>query len=264
MDLLQIDYIRACYISSDGCQVYCDHISTDFSAFALSASVSELTSNMWQVAKPEFEKAVRKVTQDTEFKVKGILDDRCMTVSEAFELTYAKASSQCAVNMLRNKPALDRCKVTVPGIQVQNKTAVVTLVSKSASAGGTKRGPGQNKGTAAEVSNHSNSTSAIDLLACYYVTKPASYIHLHYSEYQCTSYMWPGAGRIEHFAQGAEGRHQLHPIPGSVAGSILHLRRVPRPHQSSAGPLHPRDIYKQEGGARSCKSGDAEGQPGCH
>jgi hypothetical protein len=122
MDLLQIDYIRACYIRSDGGQVYCDHISVDFSVFALCASVNEIPSNLWQVAKPEFEKAVTKVTQDTEFKVQGILDGRYLTVSEAFELTYAKASSQSAVNVLRNKPALDRRKVTVPGITRQSRT----------------------------------------------------------------------------------------------------------------------------------------------
>jgi hypothetical protein len=110
---------------------------------------------MWQVTKPQFEKAVRKVTQDAEFRVKGILDDRYMTVSEAFELTFAKASSQCAINVLRNKPALDRCKVTVPGIQVKNKTAIVTLVSKNASSKGTKRGPGQKKMLAAGVGVHS-------------------------------------------------------------------------------------------------------------
>jgi hypothetical protein len=115
MDLLPIDYIRACYIRSDGSQVYCDHISVDFSVFALCASVKEIPSNLWQVAKPELEKAVSKVTQDTDFRVQGILDARYMTISEAFELTYAKASCQSAVNVLRNKPALDRCKVTVPG-----------------------------------------------------------------------------------------------------------------------------------------------------
>jgi hypothetical protein len=70
MDLLQIDYIytRACYVSGYGCQVYRDHISIDFSAFALSAAVNELPSNMLLVAKPEFEKSVRKITPDTVFK----------------------------------------------------------------------------------------------------------------------------------------------------------------------------------------------------
>jgi hypothetical protein len=110
---------------------------------------------MWKVVKTEFEKAVRKVTQDTEFRVKGIPDERCMSVSEAFDLTYAKASSQCAVNVLRNKPALDRCKVTVPGIQVKSKAAIITLVSKDASCKGRKRGPGLKTLPAKGVGFHS-------------------------------------------------------------------------------------------------------------
>jgi hypothetical protein len=131
IDLLDVDYIRAVYIAKDGRQVLTDYISTDFSTFALCQpeSASEAASKLCDSARPLFESAVNKVTQDKEFTVNRTLDDRVISLSEAFERTYGKASSSCAVNVLRNKPAVDRCKVAVPGILVKNKTAIVTLAS---------------------------------------------------------------------------------------------------------------------------------------
>jgi hypothetical protein len=104
---------------------------------------------------------VSKVTQDKEFIVKGTLDDRVSSLTEAFERTYGKAFSSCAVNVLRNKPAVERYKVAVPGILVKNKTAIVTLAFPYASVLGKKRGPGQ-KTLIREVSIH----SAMEIPAC--------------------------------------------------------------------------------------------------
>jgi hypothetical protein len=97
--------------------------------------------------------ALNKVSQDKDFVVKGSLDDRAVSLLEAFERTYGKAISACAVNVLRNNPALDCCKVAVPGLLVKNRTALVTLASLDASAAGKKRGPSK-KTLTDEVSTH--------------------------------------------------------------------------------------------------------------
>jgi hypothetical protein len=227
IDLVDVDYIRAVYIAKDGRQVLTEFVSTDFSQFILCKpeSASQAASNLCDSTRDLFLGAVKKVTQDEEFIVKGTLDDRVVSLSGAFDRTYGKAFSACAVNVLRNNQALDRCKVAVPGLLVKNRTALVTLSSPNASAEGKKRGPSK-RTLSEEVSTHQSTYNP----ACnYVVVKVTQSIGAHCSEYQLTLFMCGCTGWGKQYSnQGAEGRNQLLSVPTPCAGSV---RQPPHHHR---------------------------------
>jgi hypothetical protein len=145
IDLLDVEYIQAIFIDKDGHQKHSDHISVNFSVMALQtkATAASTVSGLAMSLLPRFEAAVQKLTMDASFHVKGILDERSMTVREVFNLTFDKAMGLCAVNILRNKPVAEVCQVTVTGLQLRHQTAVVTLMSVNWDGRQKAKGPGQ-------------------------------------------------------------------------------------------------------------------------
>jgi hypothetical protein len=145
VDLLDVEYIQAIFVDKDGHQKHSEYISANFSVIALqtkataASAVSDLTLSLL----PRFESAVQKLTLDATFHVKGILDERSMTLREVFNVTFDKAMGLCAINILRNKPAAEVCQVLVSGLQLKHNTAVVTLMSVNCDTRRKAKGPGQ-------------------------------------------------------------------------------------------------------------------------
>jgi hypothetical protein len=149
VDLVAVLAIKAVVVDDAGKQQSTDAISVSFADFEMKTKTTapQLAQCLCETLRPKFVSSIMPLTQVQSLHVKGILSEK-MSPGEAFDITVGRALGLVVRAIrLHGEPGA----VAVPGLQVKNDTAVVTLFTSSLAESGTckmARGKGSSMLTA--------------------------------------------------------------------------------------------------------------------
>lgn len=143
LDLLDVVAIKAVYVDKHGKQHHTDCISVDVSSLALEspATVGDRAKKLSAEAKARFDAKLQFLSQDDNVCVKGVPDDS-VALADVFSVTFGRAFTACALNIMRNKDIAEVGKVNAAALHCKGNTASITLSClASDKVSNRKRGP---------------------------------------------------------------------------------------------------------------------------
>jgi hypothetical protein len=135
VDLMAVLAIKAVVVDDAGKQHSTEAISVSFTDFEMKTKTTapQLAQSLCEKLRPKFVSSILPLTQVQSLHVKGIASQK-MSPGEAFDVTIGRALGLVvrAIRILGEPGA-----VAVPGLQVKNDTAFITLFSSTVADSGT-------------------------------------------------------------------------------------------------------------------------------